>query len=601
MIPNTPSSVEESEKENSKDQRRRIALALLFLLLAFLCVFCSSNSALYFIDRERIQGGVRARQMADYSLQAPLALAPLDRDRILAEIIADEEALKSMQTPLAGSSVFVAVLPNTTPVAAAQLIPTPTPTPTPTVPIPTSIPPTITPTSQPVAATSTSPPPTPTAPQPTAVAPTPTSQPSPTTVASPTAPAPTPTQLPSPTVPVPTNTPPPPPPTATSVPPPDPTSTSEPSNNAPDAGNDSATVTEDDSVDIAVLNNDTDSDGTIVVSSLAVASAPAHGTAVANTIAETITYTPFANYSGSDSFTYRICDNDGDCSTATVSITVSPVNDAPIAVDDPLATDEDTPGTLNVLPNDSDPDGDPLFISAVGSPSSGGVINNGNNILYTPNLNFNGLDVFTYTVSDGDLTDTALITVTVDPVNDPPTAVDDSQLTAEDTSEEVFVLVNDTDIDGDSLTVDSVSDPPNGSASTNGTTVTYIPDQDFDGEDIFTYTISDGNLFGTATITITIIPINDPPDAAADSYSTLQNQTLSVTAPGVLDNDTDVEGTTLTAIKETDPLSGTLILSSNGAFSYIPNSGFTGTDTFTYRANDGLSSSIATVVTITVE
>ena len=181
-----------------------------------------------------------------------------------------------------------------------------------------------------------------------------------------------------------------------------------------------------------------------MVNSLAVAATPAHGTATANTSTGEITYTPFTNYSGSNSFTYRICDNDGDCSTATVTITVTPVNDAPVAVNDPLSTNEDTPDFLNVLLNDTDPDNDALFISAVGIPSNGAVTNNRNDLLYTPNLNFNGLDVFTYTVSDGSLTDTALVTVTVNPVNDPPTANDDTQLTAEDTSEEVFVLANDS-------------------------------------------------------------------------------------------------------------------------------------------------------------
>ena len=122
MISDAPSSVAHPENKDKKDQRRRVILALLFLLLTFLCIFCSSNSALYFIDRDKIQGGVKARQMADYSINAPLALAPIDRDRILAEIIADEDALKSGQTPLASSSVLVAVLPKVTPIAAALLI-----------------------------------------------------------------------------------------------------------------------------------------------------------------------------------------------------------------------------------------------------------------------------------------------------------------------------------------------------------------------------------------------------------------------------------------------------------------------------------------------
>ncbi|MFC1976350.1 Ig-like domain-containing protein, partial [Chloroflexota bacterium] len=224
-------------------------------------------------------------------------------------------------------------------------------------------------------------------------------------------------------------------------------------------------------------------------------------------------------------------------------------------------------------------------------------------ITYTPNLNYNGVDSFVYQICDDDgACNTATVGVTIDPVNDPPVALDDIAFTAEDTSESITVLDNDTDVDGNPLTVVAVGNAANGSTTTNGTVVTYDPSLNYAGTNTFTYTISDGSLQDTAMVTITVNGINDPPVARADAFSTAVNITLTVPAPGVLANDTDVDiGDTLTAVWVSDPVSGTLILNVDGSFVYVPNTGFIGVDTFIYRARDALMApSESVTVTISV-
>jgi hypothetical protein len=295
-------------------------------------------------------------------------------------------------------------------------------------------------------------------------------------------------------------------------------------NDPPVANDDSASTDEDTAVTIDVLANDTDVDGdTLTVNSL---SNPANGTAVVNAD-HTVTYSPDADFNGSDSFTYTASDGKGGTDTATVIITVNAVNDPPLAADDSVTTEEDTPVNIAVLTNDSDVDGDNLAVSSVSTPMNGtAVIETDGTITYTPAANFNGSDSFTYSISDGNGgTDTATVFITVTPVNDPPEAFDDSESTDEDTPVNIAVLANDTDVDSDTLSVESLTQPSNGSVTNNGADVTYTPDADFNGSDSFTYTISDGNG-GTdsATVIITVNPVNDPPSVTANSEKVSVNE-----------------------------------------------------------------------------
>jgi len=191
----------------------------------------------------------------------------------------------------------------------------------------------------------------------------------------------------------------------------------------------------------------------------------------------------------------------------------------PIAGDDYLAVPPESSGNvLDVLANDSDPDGDDLTIDAVGTPSNGSADTDGTVVTYTPDAGFNGLDVFSYIVRDpGFLTDTATLTVSVGAGN-PPAAQDDTATTDEDVPVIIDVLANDTDPEGQTLVLASVTTPPHGAAVIDTNRVVYTPSPDAHGEDTFTYVVSDGWFTDTAGVTVTVNPIEDAPtlDAIAD-------------------------------------------------------------------------------------
>jgi hypothetical protein len=238
--------------------------------------------------------------------------------------------------------------------------------------------------------------------------------------------------------------------------------------------------------------------------------------------------------------------------------TPEPTNMPPVAADDSAVTDEDTVVSIDVLANDSDPDGDMLQIDDAGDPGNGIAVINAGTIIYTPDADFNGADTFSYTISDGrGGTDTATVTVSVTPVNDAPDAADDSASTMEDTAVSIDVLANDTDIDGDTLSIAGVGTPANGAAAISAGKITYTPDADYNGPDSFTYTVSDGNGgTDTATVSVIVSAVNDDPVAADDSASTTEDSVVSI---DVLANDTDVDGDTLSIAGVGTPQTGLLL------------------------------------------
>jgi hypothetical protein len=251
-----------------------------------------------------------------------------------------------------------------------------------------------------------------------------------------------------------------------------------------------------------------------------------------------------------------------------------------------------------VLANDSDVDGDNLSVTAVTPPANGTAIISGTVVLYTPQADFMGSDVFTYTMSDGNLTDTAVVNISVDNENDAPMAVDDSYTVNEDSSNNVLdVLANDSDIDvGDTLSLVAVSTPVNGTAVISGTTILYTPDPNFFGTNVFSYTISDGSLMDSAVVTITIDNEDDAPTAVDDAYTVDANSTDNVLT--VLDNDNDLDGDSISISDMSGAANGTAVISGT-AILYTPDPDFIGTDTFTYTITDGELTDTATV-TITV-
>ncbi|CAA9275684.1 MAG: RTX toxins and related Ca2+-binding proteins [uncultured Acidimicrobiales bacterium] len=379
---------------------------------------------------------------------------------------------------------------------------------------------------------------------------------------------------------------------------------------APVAGNDAYSTSEDTPLTVAVpglLGNDTDAEGNPLTASRV--TNPAHGTVTVNADGS-FTYTPSVNYNGPDSFTYKANDGTADSNVATVTITVAGVNDAPVATGDSVTTPEDSPLSVaapGVLANDTDADGSPLAATKVSDPTHGSVtVNSNGSFVYTPAAGYSGSDSFTYKANDGTAdSNVATVEINVTAVNDAPVAIDDTYTTNEDTALSVAapgVLGNDTDPDGNPLTAGSASSPTNGAVTINTDgSFTYTPGAGFNGTDTFTYTASDGNGgIDTGSVTISVAAVNDAPVAADDAYTTVAGSPLTVNAPGVLGNDTDVDGPPLAAGSASDPAGGSVTLNADGAFTYTPDAGFTGTDTFTYTADDGRGGSDTGLVTITV-
>ena len=314
-----------------------------------------------------------------------------------------------------------------------------------------------------------------------------------------------------------------------------------------------------------VLSNDTDVEHDPLTASLV--TGPSHGT-FALAPDGSFTYTPAANYHGSDSFVYQASDGTKSSADTTVTLTVNSVNDPPVANADNATTAEDTPlfvpVATGVLANDTDADGDSLTAVLVTGPSHGRVdLQPDGSYAYDPGPDFNGQDSFVYKANDGtDDSVNATVTITVTPVNDPPRPTADTYAVNEDTTLTVpattGVLANDTDVDGDPMTAHQVAGPAHGqlALASDGSFV-YTPAANYNGPDSFTYQANDGTADSpVTTVSLTVRPVNDAPVAAADSYSTEEDQPLVVAAPGVLANDTDVDGDVLHATVSHGPAHG---------------------------------------------
>jgi plastocyanin/aerobic-type carbon monoxide dehydrogenase small subunit (CoxS/CutS family) len=377
-------------------------------------------------------------------------------------------------------------------------------------------------------------------------------------------------------------------------------------NDAPVAVDDTLTVLEDASLTSKdVIANDTNVDGDTL--SLTAVSTAGTGTVAINADGVSVNYTPAANFNGTEVITYTVSDGTLTDATGTLTITVTAVNDAPVAVDDTLTVLEDASLTSkDVIANDTDVDGDTLSLTAVSTAGTGTVAINsdGVSVDYTPAANFNGTEVITYTVSDGALTDaTGTLTITVTAVNDAPVAVDDTLTVLEDASlTSKDVIANDTDVDGDTLSLTAVSTAGTGTVAINadGVSVEYTPAANFNGTEVITYTVSDGTLTdATGTLTITVTAVNDAPVAVDDTLTVLED--ASLTSKDVIANDTDVDGDTLSLTAVSTAGTGTVAINSDGvSVDYTPAANFNGTEVITYTVSDGTLTDATGTLTITV-
>ena len=354
-----------------------------------------------------------------------------------------------------------------------------------------------------------------------------------------------------------------------------------------------------------VLENDSDPDSPVLTAVLV--ETVSHGELTLNADGSFV-YTPALNYNGTDSFTYKASDGTHESEVATVTITINPVNDAPVAVDDAYTVAEDAVLTVaapGVLANDSDVDGDVLNATLRTNVSHGvlALLSDGS-FTYTPDQDFFGTDSFTYTLishpqTEEGWTDWATVTITVTPVNDAPVLDEIPDFTIP-VLEPFAFIASATDIDDAELTF-SLVNPPDGAAIDPETgEFTWTPTVEQLGEHDIELCVSDGELKDCQTFKITVVPVNQAPVAVADAYSVEKDGVLSIAAPGVLENDTDPDNSALSAHLVETVQNGTLILNPDGSFIYIPNKGFSGEDSFTYKAFDGELYSEVVTVTITV-
>ncbi|MFN5422434.1 MAG: Ig-like domain-containing protein, partial [bacterium] len=422
-----------------------------------------------------------------------------------------------------------------------------------------------------------------------------------------------------------------------------------PVNDAPVAIDDTVSANEDTPATGNVLTNDTDADGNalsvsqfeingVTYSAGTTVSIPEVGTIIVNANGS-YTFTPVSGYNGTaPTINYTVTDGQGGSDAGALAITVTAVNDAPLAVNDNVSSPEDTPITGNVISNDSDPDGNALTITqftiaGVSGTFTAGqtatipnvgtiVVNADGTFTFTPVANYNGtVPVITYTVSDGNGgTETADLGLTVTAVNDAPTAAPDTAMVNEDTPATGNVLTNDTDAEGNTLAVTEISFTVNGTtytypAGTTATipgvgtivvnsdgTYTFTSNANWNGTvPAITYTVSDGNGgTDTETLSITVAAVNDAPLAVNDNVSSPEDTPIT---GSVLINDSDAEGNTLTVTQftiagvsgtftagqtATIPNVGTIVVNADGTFTFTPDANYNGTvPAITYTVSDG--------------
>jgi hypothetical protein len=356
-----------------------------------------------------------------------------------------------------------------------------------------------------------------------------------------------------------------------------------------------------------LLTHASDADGDPLTVSQA-GQPPVHGSVMVNPDGS-FSYTPTdPGFTGTDAFQYKVNDGALDSALGTVTVNIHAVNQAPVAPDVPYANvPHDRPfvvGGVGLLAVASDPDSDPLTASLFGGqPLNGHVdVNPGGSFTYTPNAGYIGPDSFQYQVSDGLLTATGTVHLTVVDPNAPVAGVHSYSTGRNNvlTVGSATGLLSDptTDADGDTLTVvlptGTVTTTANGTVTVarDGSFV-YTPPTGYIGADSFTWRVSDGVLTSDATASIAVV--NSAPVANGGAFAVQTGNTLQVPAPGMLANDFDPEHDPITVTGTSNPANGSLTHTTDGAFTYVPHTGYVGPDSFTYQVSDGNLTSTGTI------
>ncbi len=385
---------------------------------------------------------------------------------------------------------------------------------------------------------------------------------------------------------------------------------------APVARDDSLATREDTPAEIAVLENDSDADGSLNRNALVIVRQPAHGTATIDAPTGIVEYFPGPNFNGLDSFKYNIADDAGLVSNdATVYVVVTPENDAPLAMDDSAATNENIGVSIDVVSNDRDIDGtlDLTSLVIVRPPRHGSVqvTTQPGIIAYVPAEGFSGSDSLEYTVADNDglQSNRATVRVLVTHPNEAPVAINDTASTLEDNQVAISILANDRDSDGalEKASIKIERLPEHGSATVDSSLgqIRYLPARDYFGSDSLTYTVRDnlGAVSNEASVFFHVTSVNDGPVAVDDAETGDANMPVEI---NVTANDFDVDGMLdLSSIAIISPPQHGTIIAGNqaGSFSYLPQTDFSGTDSFQYtvKDNEGAVSRPARVVITILE
>ncbi|MCR9548412.1 tandem-95 repeat protein [Vibrio antiquarius] len=346
-------------------------------------------------------------------------------------------------------------------------------------------------------------------------------------------------------------------------------------------------------------NVDIDDADTLIVTNVTIESG--NGTLIDNNDGSW-TYIPEADDDTEVSFSYDIIDDDGGVINGTANLDIKPVNDAPIATNDAIQTDEDSQVVIDVLANDSDIEGDDLSITSASVSEEQGIVEIvDGKLVFTPAENFNGNATISYTISDGELEDEAQVSVTVNSVNDAPIALNDATITEEDTSVTIDVLPNDTDIDGDALSIESASVPKEqGTVEVVNGKLVFTPAENFNGDAEITYTVTDGSLTDEATVKVTVNEVNDTPVIE----SSIADQTLAEDfTPYTIDLNTafsDVDNVDSDLTFSVSGNSNIQVAIVNGIATFTPTADWNGSEILTFTATDPSGESVSQTVNFTV-
>ena len=358
-------------------------------------------------------------------------------------------------------------------------------------------------------------------------------------------------------------------------------------NQLPVTVSDAFNITEDDTnAAFNVVSNDTDEDSGQTIRVASITSVTGNGIATISTDGTSIDYQPAADFFGAETVSFVVSDGAGGTDVGSVTFTIDGTPDAPVAIADQTSVSEDTILTFSALANDVDVDNDTLSIDSVSVDVGSVSVNGDGDIVYVPPGDFNGPATISYTIADGTgLFASSTVAVNVQNVNDTPIAVGESATIAEDAVLHLNVLSNDSDIDGDVLSVASVSASVGTVSVGNNGNIVFNPPANYFGPVTISYTVSDGNGgVASASVALTVTSVNDEP-IYTPSGTTATIDLINPVNIEVLSNFNDADRDPI-SIKSASSQNGSVQINSDGSITFIANEGFVGTATVNVCVSD---------------